>query len=142
LIDSNSALSGEFGNYAQGAAVDLAGKTFFINYHGGADGHDVVLAPNAPVLENANFDGDGDVDGADFLIWQRGLGGAGGLAQGDANDDNQVDAADLAIWKMQFGTTGLAIEAAGSVPEPASVWLVWAAVGAVAARCRRHVRRN
>ena len=27
-----------------------------------------------PNISDANFDGDGDVDGADFLAWQRGLG--------------------------------------------------------------------
>jgi autotransporter-associated beta strand protein len=139
IIDSASVVAGEFGNYAQGAPVDLAGTTFYINYHGGADGHDVVLAPNVPVLENADFNDDGNVDGADFLIWQRGL-GAGGLSQGDANGDNQVNGADLAIWKAQFGTTGLSTGAAGAVPEPASLWLVGAAIGALGVRRSRRGR--
>ena len=40
---------------------------------------------------------DGDVDGTDFLAWQRGLGKTVGakLAEGDADRDGDVDAADL-----------------------------------------------
>jgi N-acetylmuramoyl-L-alanine amidase len=53
---------------------------------------------------SADFNGDGVVDGADFLAWQRGLGSTGGgAAAGDANGDNAVDAADLGIWRAQFG---------------------------------------
>ena len=51
-----------------------------------------------------NFDNDADVDGADFLAWQRGFGAANATrAQGDANGDNVVNAADLTLWKSHFG---------------------------------------
>ncbi|MBX3434589.1 MAG: hypothetical protein KF847_14820 [Pirellulales bacterium] len=55
---------------------------------------------------NADFGGNGIVDGSDFLTWQRGKGIASGAspAQGDANNDGAVDAADLAVWRDQFGT--------------------------------------
>ncbi|WP_152099373.1 choice-of-anchor Q domain-containing protein [Lacipirellula parvula] len=54
---------------------------------------------------NADFNNDGRVDGADFLIWQRGFGIATGAthSQGDANFDGDVDSNDLDIWKQQFG---------------------------------------
>ncbi|QDT73564.1 dockerin type I domain-containing protein [Lacipirellula limnantheis] len=70
---------------------------------------------------NADFNSDGSIDGADFLIWQRGLGltGQTGKTNGDANSDTVVDAADLAIWKTTFGTTPAAA-AVGAVPEPAT----------------------
>ena len=76
----------------------------------------------APVLEDADFDGDGDVDGADILAWQGGLGTAGATPSvGDANDDQTVDADDLAIWTDQFGQPpGPPLQA---VPEPVGVWL-------------------
>jgi hypothetical protein len=47
-----------------------------------------VVAPD----EDADFDADGDVDGADFLTWQRGV-GVGGVthSMGDANGDAVVD---------------------------------------------------
>jgi hypothetical protein len=80
----------------------------------------LFVAGDAPV-EDADFDGDGDVDGQDFLTWQRGLGqtGTGTLTTGDANDDNDVDGADLAIWRQQFGP-GAPVTA---IPEPASAGL-------------------
>lgn len=61
----------------------------------------------APAAGNADFDGDGDVDGRDFLAWQRGFGIASGasLAQGDANGDGAVNAADLEFWSDQYGAS-------------------------------------
>lgn len=51
-----------------------------------------------------DFDLDGDVDGRDFIIWQRG------------DSPNPLDADDLADWQTNFGS-GL-ITANTSVPEP------------------------
>ncbi len=90
---------------------------------------------NAPV-ENADFNGDGKVDGADFIIWQRNSGANGGHATGDANNDGAVNAADLAIWKSHFGGA-FAAAAAGAVPEPASWLLTLAGCAALAASRRR-----
>jgi autotransporter-associated beta strand protein len=124
------AINGAFGNYAQGAAVDLAGKTFYINYMGGT-GNDVVLSATQPSTEDADFDGDGDVDGADFLTWQRNFGTAGDKAHGNANGDSVVDGLDLTVWRNQFGGGSPAI-AAAAVPEPASAALLLLAAGALA----------
>ncbi len=51
-------------------------------------------------------DGDGDVDGNDFLAWQRGLGKTSGatFADGDADGDGDVDGSDLGVWRNNFGT--------------------------------------
>jgi hypothetical protein len=72
------------------------------------------------VLPRADFDTDGDVDGADFLAWQQGLGTASGAtkAQGDANNDGAVDGADFLSWQRQVGTMA---PTSHSVPEPAAV---------------------
>ncbi len=99
---------------------------------------DEVLAAvgGSAVVEDADFDGDGDVDGADFLTWQRSNGGPGDLADGDANDDSVVNGLDLAVWRAQFGPA--AVPAVGVVPEPACLTLVaLGMIGAVAAGRRR-----
>ncbi|MBA3484221.1 MAG: right-handed parallel beta-helix repeat-containing protein, partial [Pirellulales bacterium] len=67
----------------------------------------------APV-DSADFDGDDDVDGADFLTWQRGLGGPATPANGNATNDGAVDGADLAVWAIQFG--GSTVEPAPDAP--------------------------
>jgi hypothetical protein len=81
----------------------------FVTYVGGGGG------------QPGDFDTDGDVDGNDFLVWQRG-GAPGG-----------VTAANLTTWRNNFGAP--AVAAAGAVPEPSSLVLLVAA-GALLA-CRR-----
>jgi hypothetical protein len=78
--------------------------------------------PFIGVEPSADFDVDGDVDGADFLRWQRGVGAAGGASfgQGDANLDLKVDGPDLNFWKSQLGS---ATPVLAPVPEPAA-WLL------------------
>jgi len=73
---------------------------------------------------SADFDDDGDIDGRDFLIWQRGLGLNGQLdnSMGDANSDGVVNNADLEVWQEQFGETAL-LQSSLSVPEPSSLAL-------------------
>jgi hypothetical protein len=67
---------------------------------------------------SADFDGDLDVDGSDFLAWQRGLGASGAAAtraNGNADGDGDVDGADLAAWKSQFGLAQAAAAAAAMI---------------------------
>lgn len=49
-----------------------------------------------------NFDADNDVDGTDFLQWQRGWGSTTSLAA-DANLNGVVDGDDLPYWQSDFG---------------------------------------
>jgi len=54
----------------------------------------------------ADFDTDSDVDGFDFLAWQRGFGASGAAAtkaNGNADGDSDVDAVDFGLWRAQFG---------------------------------------
>ncbi|HMP08689.1 MAG TPA: PEP-CTERM sorting domain-containing protein, partial [Lacipirellulaceae bacterium] len=102
----------------------------------------VQYAPDAVLLsvqglENADFDGNGVVDGADFLVWQRSLGSSTGA---DADYDGAVNAADLAIWQAQYAPAG-ATAASATVPEPAACALLSAALAATASLRRRTPRR-
>lgn len=112
-----------------------------------------AVVPQTP--RSSDFDGDLDVDGADFLTWQRGLGIATGAlrAEGDANGNGAVDAADLAIWRSQFGQgaasgTGVlqfgfvryVTGAAAAVPEPSTVFLAGLGIAALTLRRRNNDR--
>ena len=53
----------------------------------------------------SDFNGDGRVDGNDFLVWQRNYGKTTGATQGqgDATRDGAVNHFDLNAWKNEFG---------------------------------------
>ncbi len=111
----------------------LPGFDWNVDYTSNAISLEVVAATGNP----ADFNGDGAVDGADFLAWQRGLGRTEGAtpADGDANGDGAVDAADMIVWQEQYGQ-GPPEELAAAIPEPgaASMASIFAAIAVV---CRR-----
>jgi hypothetical protein len=99
-----------------------------------------LLAPDLA----ADFDGDLDVDGADFLTWQQHVGATGDALQihGDADGDGAVTAADLDTLRSEFGGSldsfpGVTNVPAAAVPEPSAAAMVTlATLGAVARRRR------
>ncbi len=93
-----------------------------------------VLFPSVVELDipDGDYDFDGDVDGTDYLAWQRGFGSTVDVAA-DNNGDAIVDADDFDPWETNYGV--LAGFAATSVPEPTAMALV--AIGLVIAATRR-----
>ncbi len=122
-FDTNP-LSGFFGELPDGNAPDfsldgsemtfgyalgntLPSGTFFSNTVGIDNWHvEIDIVP-----WTGDFDRDGDVDGYDFLVWQRDIGSAEALA----------------AWKDNFGDTGLATLQA--VPEPTATVLALVGCG-------------
>lgn len=94
----------------------------------------------------ADFDGDRDVDGADFLIWQRGFGVATPTPMdGDATGDGRIDGADLAAWRGQFGAQSLTAPTTArafvATPEP-TFWTTCASAMFVLIPLVRQLRRS
>lgn len=85
-----------------------------------------------------DYNGDGEVDAADYTVWRNTLGSTTNLAaNGDDTGDSQgvIDEADYLVWKNNFGAGSAASVAlaATPVPEPASIAALlllapWAAV--------------
>lgn len=73
-----------------------------------------------------DFDLDGDVDGNDFLVWQRG------------GSPTPLSASDLADWRANFGIAAPLTAAPTTVPEPGGLWLL--TTGLIATLSRRIAR--
>ncbi len=93
-------------NYALlGTSLDAGLQVVRIQF--GGDGFDFTQfeIDGGAAVGSADFDADNDIDGFDFLSWQRGFGTTTGAAKsdGDADNDADVDATDLSIWETQYG---------------------------------------
>lgn len=92
------------------------------------------------VDQETDYDGDGDMDGGDFLAWQRSFGGEVFAGAGpDGGGNGTVDSLDLTLWALQFGAAGMPAQQA--VPEPGALVLA-TAVGVVLAAHRRRGSRS
>ncbi|MEO2045224.1 MAG: hypothetical protein ABGX16_01455 [Pirellulales bacterium] len=79
---------------------------------------------------SADFDENGNVDGRDFLAWQRGYGTLLGASHvdGDADGDTDVDREDLAFLQESFGSPAVSPLAFAAVPEPGTLILALLAI--------------
>jgi hypothetical protein len=103
IIDVGGSLSGTFLGLAEGGLVGNFGGTNLLITYAGGDGNDVILLSALP----GDFDIDGDVDGNDFLLWQR---------------DPSVGS--LANWEANYGMVAPLAAASAAVPEPNSLALL------------------
>lgn len=91
-----------------------------------------------------DYNGDGVVDPADYIVWRKNVGDTT-LLVADGNNDHHVDDGDYAVWRQNFGKTwqSLAYGAGGGtantfVPEPSAAVLVALASFCALARRRRN----
>lgn len=85
-----------------------------------------VLIDVIPDALPGDFNADGTVDAADYVVWRNHLGGNFDLnANGDENGSSAriVDLADYDLWRANFGAT-LNVGTSAPVPEPSS-WLLF-----------------
>lgn len=72
-----------------------------------------------PSILSGDYDSDCDVDGHDFLLWQRQFGGVVPYYQGaDGNGSGTIDAADYVLWRDNYGSV---CPAPVTAPPPASL---------------------
>jgi hypothetical protein len=104
------------GNGLTGASAIASGRReFFFN-------NPSIQSPGL----SGDYDGDGNVGGGDFLLWQRTLGSTTNLAA-DGSGNNVIDGPDLAVWRSAFGAAeAAAASRSAAVPEPRT----WALAGA------------
>jgi T5SS/PEP-CTERM-associated repeat protein len=139
VITANLGIVGSFANVANGQRLTTSDElgSFIVNYGPGSpfNPNHVVLSQFL-VSTSGDFDHDGDVDGNDFLVWQRG------------GSPTPRSAGDLAAWRANYGPSGAALAQraypldASSliVPEQSGVTLL--ALAAPALLRRRHHSRH
>jgi hypothetical protein len=127
----------DFGSLTGGFTVSLPGLGTGLAWDVSAFQSTGTLSVIADIVEDADFDGDGDVDGRDFLIWQRGFGltEQENKSLGDANGDGNVDAGDLAVWQTQYAEPSELAATQTAVPEPGSLVILSAMLAIYG--CRR-----
>ncbi|HEX3599568.1 MAG TPA: glycosyl hydrolase family 18 protein [Lacipirellulaceae bacterium] len=92
-------------------------------------GNAAAIIP-ATLTSQGDFNNDGVVDSADYIVWRSSMGQTGSGLAADGNGDNQVDMGDILTWRAHFG---MAVTASGAglggaaVPEP-TTWLLCVAV--------------
>ena len=104
---------GEFGLGSTGAAIIGEVEDYLFS---------TAVEEVAPLLANPDFDGNGMINGLDFLNWQSNTGMNGGAtaANGDANHDGSVDFIDLAHWEIDYGANSGTTIAASSASTAAA----------------------
>jgi autotransporter-associated beta strand protein len=85
----------------------------------------VLTVADAAVLDPADFNGDGFVDGSDLSLWASQFGQVGETEPitGDADGDLMVDGFDFLTWQRNLTPTNTP-EGAAAVPEPAALALM------------------
>jgi hypothetical protein len=105
----------------QGAVGDLPGD--FVS-NGIVDADDLAAwSATYAAGPFGDADRDKDVDGMDFLLWQRNF-GTGVTIPGDFNIDGVVDGKDLVMWEVAFGIDGGA-DADGDGDSDGADFLLW-----------------
>jgi hypothetical protein len=85
-----------------------------------------------PSFLTGDYNSNGIVDAADFVVWRQSV-GAATIANRDSNNTGPVGAADYNSWRSHLGQiagpgSGSDLHEVGSVPEPASTCLLGVAL--------------
>jgi hypothetical protein len=123
--------------------LDLNGVTYHLSYAAGVGGNDLLLLPGAATLGMpGDYNNDGAVDAADYVMWRKVLGTndpLGGNGDETGGSAGVVDSADYTHWRENYGAGG-AGAGGGAVPEPSAFLIVTLGLcGSAAARNRQRV---
>jgi hypothetical protein len=75
-----------------------------------------------------DYNDNGVVDAADYVLWQKTLGTTGEGLKADSNNDNEIDGDDYTAWRQNVGHTGLSTPPgsggaaiSANIPEPRTI---------------------
>ena len=108
----NLAVGGDFGGDPNGTTVFP--QTMLVDY---------VRVWHRPTGLSGDYNGDGHVDAADYIVWRKSAGQSGIGLPADGSGNGTIGQEDYEVWRQSFGSSdalGAATVAALSVPEPYS----------------------
>lgn len=112
-----TAVGGITGSFSNVLFPPLAAASWRLNY-----------TANYVLLQvglKGDYNLDGRVDAADYLVWRKSLGAIGFGLAADGNANHQIDPGDYDVWTQHFGASMIGGSSAAShpnaaVPEPAT----------------------
>jgi hypothetical protein len=133
LYNEGATVSATFGGTQYNWSITYTGNITWTNPDtgvlgsvDGSGGLDVVLVGinSMSVGLPGDYNNNGTVDAADYVLWRNNP----ASLPNEGASPGVVDQQDYNFWRSQFGkstlSAGGALTAAGSVPEPAAIWLV------------------
>jgi arabinogalactan endo-1,4-beta-galactosidase len=94
---------------------------------------------------HGDYNADGAVDVADYVVWRETLDQSGVTLPADGNGNGQIDPGDYDVWRSNFGSvtgSGAGNSAFAAAPEPAALILLAVGQSALALRLRRRQIRR
>jgi probable HAF family extracellular repeat protein len=78
-----------------------------------------------PLLERipGDYDGNGNVDAGDYVVWRNTLDNTGTGLPADGNGNGEIDAGDYDVWRAHFGQSASST-ASDEIPEPSGIALL------------------
>lgn len=125
LASANSAAAGQ-AEQLTGIGLSAAGQ-YYIRVAGASDSvqlYQLQLTATAAVqLLAGDYNRDGAVDAADYVVWRNTVGQVGASLIADGNGNGVIDAADYLVWRDNFGSAAATSSTIGNVessavPEP------------------------
>jgi GH35 family endo-1,4-beta-xylanase len=123
--DGTIDFDGFWGDYE----LTVGGQSYDLALEKGTSLYSLVVAPG-------DYNGDGTVDAADYVVWRSAVGSDD--LRADGNGDRIIDTADYDVWRAHFGASYKSSgNGALNLPEPACAMTLFAgAVAAASLRCR------
>jgi hypothetical protein len=85
-------------------------------------GSGTFVAVSPPLT--GDYNGNGAVDAADYVVWRDTLGQNGNGMAADGNGNLAVDGGDYDVWRAHLGQSSGGSAVASIIPEPATSWFV------------------
>lgn len=118
--------------------TDPAGN-LLVGQHGSGKIFRLSLVDNA-----GDYNRDGEVDAADYVVWRKTLSQTGANLAADGSGNRVIDNADYAIWRARLGNGAVngSSTADTAVPEPATAWLWIGLVASIFTQQKRGLTRR